>query len=143
VGPGGSWPDQPYDDRDYHKREDHRNAGLQVHRGDLTGLCLKNAGTPYLSDKTVEGRTMTGRSHLPSGEPRKASQKRAPWQDKAGLFHRDLGNGNAEVTIANRAYRVRIGELRPGSNQGATTRAGSACRKATNFSRRATSRVSS
>jgi hypothetical protein len=86
---------------------------------------------------------MTGRSHLPSGEPRKASQKRARWQDKAGLFHRDLGNGNAEVTIANRAYRVRIGELRPGSNQGATTRAGSACRKATNFSRRATSRVSS
>ena len=36
------------------------------------------------------------------------------WQDKAGLFHRDLGDGNAEVTIANRAYRVRIGDLRPG-----------------------------
>jgi hypothetical protein len=137
VGPGGSWPDQPYDDRDYHKREDHRNSGRP------NRSLLKNAGTPYLSDKTVEGRTMTGRSHLPSGEPRKASQKRARWQDKAGLFHRDLGNGNAEVTIANRAYRVRIGELRPGSNQGATTRAGSACRKATNFSRRATSRVSS
>ncbi len=77
---------------------------------------------------------MTGRSRLPGGEPRKASQKRtrrgeqmpsriAPqwrmgdrvrWQDKAGHFHRDLGDGNAEVTIANRAYRVRIAELRPG-----------------------------
>jgi hypothetical protein len=77
---------------------------------------------------------MTGRSRLPGGEPRKASQKRtrrgaplptriAPqwrtgdrvrWQDKAGLFHRDLGDGNAEVTLANRAYRVRIGDLRPG-----------------------------
>ena len=77
---------------------------------------------------------MTGRSRLPGGEPRKASQKRsrrgealptriAPqwragdrvrWQDKAGLFHRDLGDGNAEVMIANRAYRVRSGDLRPG-----------------------------
>ena len=75
---------------------------------------------------------MSGRTRLPGGEPRKASQKRtrrrAPlptritpqwrmgdrvrWQDKAGLFHRDLGDGNAEVTIANRAYRVRIGDLR-------------------------------
>jgi hypothetical protein len=77
---------------------------------------------------------MTGTTRLPGGEPRKASQKRsrragppptriAPqwrmgdrvrWQDKAGTFHRDLGDGNAEVTIANRAYRVRIGELKPG-----------------------------
>jgi hypothetical protein len=39
---------------------------------------------------------------------------RVRWQDKAGLFHRDLGEGNAEVTIANRAYRVRIADLRPG-----------------------------
>jgi hypothetical protein len=36
------------------------------------------------------------------------------WQDKAGFFHRDLGDGHAEVTIANRAYRVRIADLRPG-----------------------------
>jgi|GEM_PF-5280895 len=36
------------------------------------------------------------------------------WHDKTGHFHRDLGDGNAEVTIANRAYRVRIGDLRPG-----------------------------
>jgi hypothetical protein len=77
---------------------------------------------------------MTGRTRLPGSEPRKASQKRtrrgqvgairiAPpwrrgdrvrWQDKAGFFHRDRGDGNAEVTIANRAYRVRIGDLRPG-----------------------------
>jgi hypothetical protein len=39
---------------------------------------------------------------------------RVRWQDKIGRFHRDLGDGNAEVTIANRAYRVRIGDLRPG-----------------------------
>src|ERR1044071_8291665 len=39
---------------------------------------------------------------------------RIRWQDKIGHFHRDLGDGNAEVTIANRAYRVRIGDLRPG-----------------------------
>jgi hypothetical protein len=76
---------------------------------------------------------MTGRSRLPGGEPRKASQKcvrrgeqlppriapqwrvgdRVRRQDKAGLFDRDLGDGNAEVTIANRAYRVRIVDLRP------------------------------
>ena len=77
---------------------------------------------------------MTGRTRLPGGEPRKASQKRTRragpihagiipqwrmgdrvrWQDKVGHFHRDLGDGNAGVTIANRAYRVRIAELRPG-----------------------------
>jgi hypothetical protein len=77
---------------------------------------------------------MTGRTRLPGGEPRKASQKRTRragpsptrmmpqwrmgdrvrWQDKTGLFQRDLGDGNAEVTIANRAYRVRIGDLKSG-----------------------------
>ena len=77
---------------------------------------------------------MTGTTRLPGGEPRKASQKRTRragpppthmmpqwrigdrvrWQDKTGLFHRDLGDGNAEVTIANRTYRVRIGDLRQG-----------------------------
>ena len=74
---------------------------------------------------------MSGRARLPGGEPRKASQKRTRragppatrlspqwrigdrirWQDKAGLFRRDPGDGNAEVTIANRTYRVRIGDL--------------------------------
>jgi hypothetical protein len=39
---------------------------------------------------------------------------RVRWHDKAGLFHRDLGDGDAEVTIANRVYRVQIGDLRPG-----------------------------
>ena len=80
---------------------------------------------------------MTGKSRLPAGEPRKASQRRTRraaagvtrimpqwrigdrvrWQDKIGHFHRDLGDGNAEVTIANRAYRVRIGDLRPGRSR--------------------------
>ena len=77
---------------------------------------------------------MSGTRRLPGGEPRRASQRRTRqvgtpairimpqwrlgdrvrWQDKAGHFHRDLGDGNAEVTIANRAYRVRITDLRPG-----------------------------
>ena len=77
---------------------------------------------------------MTGRTRLPGGEPRKAIQKRSRraglpptrimpqwrigdgvlWHGKAGLFHRDLGDWNAEVMIANRAYRVRIGDLRSG-----------------------------
>jgi hypothetical protein len=77
---------------------------------------------------------MTGTTRLPGGEPRRASQKRTRragppptrmmpqwrvgdrvrWHDKAGVFHRDLGDGNAEVTIVNRTYRVRIGDLRPG-----------------------------
>jgi|HubBroStandDraft_6_1064221.scaffolds.fasta_scaffold43382_5 hypothetical protein len=68
---------------------------------------------------------MTGKSRLPAGEPRKASQRRTRrgkplptritpqwrvgdrvrWQDKAGLFRHDLGDGNAEVAIADRAYR--------------------------------------
>jgi hypothetical protein len=75
---------------------------------------------------------MSGRQRLPAGEPRKASQRRtrraAPlqsrisrvwrpgdavrWGERAGSFHRDLGDGeNAEIIIANRTYRVRIEEL--------------------------------
>ena len=77
---------------------------------------------------------MTGTRRLPGGEPRRASQRRTRlagqpatrmmpqwrlgdrvrWQDKPGHFHRDLGDGSAEVTIANRVYRVRVGDLRPG-----------------------------
>jgi hypothetical protein len=78
---------------------------------------------------------MTGRTRLPAGEPRKASQRRTRraetlptritpqwrtgdrvrWQDKAGLFHRDLGDGtHAAIRIVNRLYRVRIADLRPG-----------------------------
>jgi hypothetical protein len=39
---------------------------------------------------------------------------RVRWQDKTGHFHRDLRDGSAEVTIANRVYQVRITDLRPG-----------------------------
>jgi hypothetical protein len=39
---------------------------------------------------------------------------RVRWLDKTGHFHRDLGDGSAEVTIANRVYRLRITYLRPG-----------------------------
>jgi hypothetical protein len=66
---------------------------------------------------------MTGRTRLPGGDPRKASQRRTRraeippiritpqwrvgdrvrWQDKIGLFHSDLGDGNAEVTTTNRS----------------------------------------
>jgi hypothetical protein len=75
---------------------------------------------------------MTGRSRLPAGEPRKASQRRSRrgqavpvqispqwqigdkvrWHEKAGTFGRDLGDGNAEVTIDSRTYRVRISDLK-------------------------------
>jgi hypothetical protein len=75
---------------------------------------------------------MSGRQRLPAGAPRKASQRRrrraAPlqarlnrvwrpgdqvrWRDRAGVFSRDLGDGeHAEITIADRTYRVRVGDL--------------------------------
>jgi hypothetical protein len=75
---------------------------------------------------------MSGRQRLPAGEPRKASQRRsrraAPlqarinsvwragdqvhWRDRTGLFSRDLGDGeHAEIEIAGRTYRVRVGDL--------------------------------
>jgi hypothetical protein len=74
---------------------------------------------------------MSGRSRLPGGEPRKASQrgsrragspaKATPvwrasmpvlWKGRAGIFRRDVGDGeHAEVVIDGRVYRVRIGEL--------------------------------
>jgi len=78
---------------------------------------------------------MTGRSRLPGGEPRKTSQKRtrrgAPlsarittqwrfgdrvsWGGRFGSFVRSLNDGiHAEIRIEQRAYRVRIGDLRPG-----------------------------
>ena len=77
---------------------------------------------------------MTGRSRLPGGEPRKASQRNkrnvassgAPkltpvwrasmpvlWKDRAGIFRREVGDGeHAEVVIEGRIYRVRLSELR-------------------------------
>ena len=77
---------------------------------------------------------MSGRQRLPAGEPRKASQRNsrraapAPvtvaitptwrrgdqvrWKDRAGVFRRDLGDGeHAEATLGERVYRVRMAEL--------------------------------
>ena len=75
---------------------------------------------------------MSGRQRLPAGEPRKASQRHtrraAPiparisrvwhpgdqvhWRDRIGVFGRDLGDGeHAEIKIADRTYRVRVGDL--------------------------------
>jgi hypothetical protein len=74
---------------------------------------------------------MTGRTRLPGGEPRKASQrntrravsvtKAVPvwrasmpvlWKGRAGIFRRDVGDGeHAEVVIEGRTYRVRTSEL--------------------------------
>jgi hypothetical protein len=75
---------------------------------------------------------MSGKQRLPAGEPRKASQKRArratpsqvqigrvwrpgdtvQWRDRVGNFRRHLDDGeHAEIVIANRTYRVRVGDL--------------------------------
>jgi hypothetical protein len=75
---------------------------------------------------------MSGTQRLPGGQPRKASQRHtrpvAPLQprisrlwrpgervrlrDRTGVFHRDLGDGeHAVIVIADRTYRVRIGDL--------------------------------
>lgn len=75
---------------------------------------------------------MSGRQRLPAGEPRKASQRRtrrsAPSQaqigrvwspgdmvqsrDRIGNFRRHLDDGeHAEIVIADRTYRVRVGDL--------------------------------
>jgi hypothetical protein len=75
---------------------------------------------------------LSGRARLPGGEPRKASQRNklragspparispawragdaVRWKGRAGVFARDVGDGeHAEIVIAERVYRVRIGEL--------------------------------
>ena len=75
---------------------------------------------------------MPGRTRLPGGEPRKASQRntrravapaakvlptwrlgdRVHWKGRIGSFRRDVGDGeHAEVVIEQRVYRVRIAEL--------------------------------
>ena len=75
---------------------------------------------------------MSGRARLPGGEPRKASQRNsrragaAPariepiwrpgdqvrWQGRAGIFRRDVGDGeHAELVIGEKVYRVRTREL--------------------------------
>ena len=74
---------------------------------------------------------MTGRSRLPGGEPRKASQRNKRntvlvkvtpvWRSsmpvllkgRAAVFRREVGDGeHAEVVIEGRVYRVRLSELR-------------------------------
>jgi hypothetical protein len=75
---------------------------------------------------------MSGRTLLPGG-PRKASQRhrrtaapapvaiapswrpgdRVRWKDYTGTFLRETGDGEAEVLIGARTYRVAAGELRP------------------------------
>jgi hypothetical protein len=78
---------------------------------------------------------MTGRTRLPGGEPRKASQKRTrraspittritaewrlgdrvSWGGRVGSFLRNLGDGmHAEIRIESRVYRIRKADLRPG-----------------------------
>jgi hypothetical protein len=79
---------------------------------------------------------MSGRNRLPSGEPRRASQKRArpaapkpiqvaeiPWRagdkvrrrGRARTYRRDIGDGeHVEIVIAERVYRVCQAELRQG-----------------------------
>jgi hypothetical protein len=75
---------------------------------------------------------MSGKSRLPGGEPRKASQrgtrravsipsKVAPvwrsgdpvrWKDRSGTFGRDVGDGeHSEIALGERVYRVRTSEL--------------------------------
>jgi hypothetical protein len=76
---------------------------------------------------------MSGRARLPGGEPRKASQKRTRragqiairvtpmwrlgdrvrWGERFGSFVRNLNdNIYAEIRIEQRAYRVRITDLK-------------------------------
>jgi hypothetical protein len=75
---------------------------------------------------------MSGTQRLPGGEPRKASQRharratslpplitrlwlpgdRVRWQDRVGVFRRDLGDSeHAQIVIADRTYRVRVKDL--------------------------------
>jgi hypothetical protein len=77
---------------------------------------------------------MTGRTRLPGGEMRRASQKRsrraAPvpiriepqwrsgdrvrWRDRAGIYRREVDEENAFIEIGERVYRVRRTKLQPG-----------------------------
>ena len=75
---------------------------------------------------------MTGKSRLPGGEPRKASQRQrrlaAPsrvvierswragdqvcWRDRDGVYLRAVDDDLADIRIESRVYRVVKGELR-------------------------------
>jgi hypothetical protein len=76
---------------------------------------------------------MSGRARLPAGAPLRASQRgrrisapaptvialtwrpgdRVRWKDYVGQFLRDTVDGEAELLIGTRTYRVPAGELRP------------------------------
>jgi len=79
-----------------------------------------------------EHRRHVGRQRLPGGAPRKASQRKTRrasavtsrisprwragdgvlWQGRAGIFRRDVGDGeHAEIVITERIYRVRVEKL--------------------------------
>src|SRR5262249_31587981 len=94
---------------------------------------LDDASRPKLYGRfSASGVSMSGRSRLPGGERRKASQRNtrrtspipariAPswrpgdqvrWKDRSGVFRRDVGDGeHVEIAIGERVYRVRAGEL--------------------------------
>src|SRR5204862_6462346 len=76
-------------------------------RGPTAGRGTLGKANPAKPARSEPGEGRRCRARISMGD-------RVRWQDKVGHFHRDLGDGNAEVTIANRAYRVRIAELRPG-----------------------------
>jgi hypothetical protein len=80
---------------------------------------------------------MSGRSRLPSGAARRASQRhhrhaapaptvaiateprwrpgdRVVWRDCAGQYLREVEDGQAHVLIGARTYLVAVDELRPG-----------------------------
>jgi hypothetical protein len=81
-----------------------------------------------------EAKNMSGRSRLPGGGLRKASQKRARpaaskairfelpfnpddrvrWRDRGGLFRRNVDDEYAEIDISGRVYRAPRAELRQG-----------------------------
>jgi len=76
---------------------------------------------------------MSGKSRLPSGEPRRASQRHARraaqapvaieptwnpgdkvrWRNYIGAFLRDADDGQAEILIGQRKYLVQKAELQP------------------------------
>jgi hypothetical protein len=76
---------------------------------------------------------MSGKSRLPGGEPRKASQKhsrrstagpaviapswhhgdRVHWRTYIGTYLRDAEDEQAEISVGTRTYRVSKTELRP------------------------------
>jgi hypothetical protein len=63
---------------------------------DLIPVAIRVVGGDGSAVQQIEGQ---------SGEP-------VRWKDRTGVFRRDVGDGeHAEIVIAERVYRVRIGEL--------------------------------